>query len=154
MDGEYEFVFGNFSKLINNPKLKKLSFLPLHKIDIMALELEGTVIKLLALQSGESARGPWKKQEYILETEGQYPKQVCFHAWGDNVDKFAIREGEKIKASIEINSREFNGRWYTDVRAWRVDRLDGVQTPPPGMPGDFPPPPPPAADDEDDGLPF
>ncbi len=121
----------------------------------MALELEGTVIKLLDLQSGQSARGPWKKQDYILETEGQYPKQICFHAWGDNVDKFALQEGDKIKASIEINSREYNGRWYTDIRAWRVDKMSAMQQTPPDIAGDFPPPPPPpAADDEDDGLPF
>ncbi len=120
----------------------------------MALEIEGTIIKLLPMQTGESARGQWKKQDYILETEGQYPKQVCMNAWGDNVDKFNLQEGAKIRASIELSSREYNGRWYTDVRIWRVEPLGGDNTPPPPMgAGDFPPPPPPA-EDEDDGLPF
>ena len=86
------------------------------------MELIGKIIELLPEESGESARGPWRKQQYILETEGQYPKKVCFMAWGDKIDEFAIKVGETLTASINIESREFNGRWYTDVKAWKVER--------------------------------
>lgn len=121
----------------------------------MALEIEGTVVQLLDLQTGQSSRGPWKKQEYILETEGQYPKKVCFNAWGDKVDTFNIKQGEKLKVSIEVESREFSGRWYTDIRAWRVDRLSAQTGAPSAQPGnDFGFPPPPPAEDDGDGLPF
>ena len=86
------------------------------------MELSGKIIQLLPEKSGESARGPWRKQEYILETEGQYPKQVCFMAWSDKIDEFAIKEGENLVVSIDLESREYNGRWYTDVKAWKVAR--------------------------------
>ena len=88
------------------------------------MDLSGKIIQLLPEKSGESARGPWRKQEYILETEGQYPKQVCFMAWSDKIDEFAIKQGENLVVSIDLESREYNGRWYTDVRAWKVARVD------------------------------
>ena len=88
------------------------------------MELSGKIIQLLPEKSGESARGPWRKQEYILETDGQYPKQVCFMAWSDKIDEFAIKEGENLVVSINLESREYNGRWYTDVKAWKVARAN------------------------------
>ena len=91
------------------------------------MELIGRIIQILPLQEGVSKAGnPWKKQEYILETLGtQYPRKVCFNLFGDNVDKFPMQVGQDVTVSIDIESREFNGRWYTDVRAWNV--LNGVQ---------------------------
>ena len=86
------------------------------------MELSGKIIQVLPEKSGESARGPWRKQEYILETEGQYPRQVCFMAWSGKIDEFAIKEGENLVVSIDLESREYNGRWYTDVKAWKVTR--------------------------------
>jgi hypothetical protein len=98
-----------------------ISMLPrLYKVTTM--ELNGKIIQLLPEQSGESAKGPWRKQEYILETEGQYPKKVCFMAWSDKINEFAIKEGENLVVSIDLESREYNGRWYTDVKAWKVTR--------------------------------
>lgn len=122
----------------------------------MALEIEGTIVQLLPLQTGESARGPWKKQDYILETEGQYPKKVCFNVWGDKIDTFGISQGDKVKVSIEIESREYNSRWYTDIRAWRVEKAAAqpASNPPDfgGMDAGMPPPP--EEDEDGDGLPF
>ena len=91
------------------------------------MELIGKIIQILPLQEGVSKAGnPWKKQEYILETLGtQYPRKVCFNLFGDNVDKFPMQVGQDVTVSIDLESREFNGRWYTDVRAWNV--LNGVQ---------------------------
>lgn len=86
------------------------------------MEITGKVINLLPVESGVSARGEWRKQSFVLETEEQYPKKVCIIMWGNKIDEFGLRDGEKITASINIESREFNGRWYTDVRAWKVER--------------------------------
>jgi hypothetical protein len=91
------------------------------------MELTGKIIQLLPEQSGQSARGPWRKQEYILETDGQYPKKVCFMAWGDKIDEFKIKEGEELTVSINIESREYNGRWYTDVKAWKIQRASASE---------------------------
>ena len=58
--------------------------------------------------------------------EGQYPKKICFMVWSDKIDEFAIKEGEILVISVDIESREYNGRWYTDVKAWKVTRADTV----------------------------
>jgi hypothetical protein len=84
------------------------------------MEIKGKIISVLPLQTGSSAKGQWKKQEFILQTEEQYPKKICFNAWGDKIDEFAIRADDSVEVSIDIESREFNGRWYTDVKAWKV----------------------------------
>jgi hypothetical protein len=86
------------------------------------LEIKGKIIELLSEKSGQSANGEWRKQEYILETDGQYPKMICFMAWGDKIDQFNIQKGETVVVEVDIESREFNGRWYTDVKAWKVSR--------------------------------
>ena len=86
------------------------------------MEISGKIIELLPEKSGESANGGWRKQEFILETEAQYPKKICFMVWGDKIDEFKIRQGENLEDSIDVESREYNGRWYTDVKAWKVSR--------------------------------
>ncbi|MDT8340781.1 MAG: DUF3127 domain-containing protein [Longimicrobiales bacterium] len=122
----------------------------------MDLKITGTVKQILPEQTGESRKGPWRKQEFILETGGNYPKQVCLMIWGDNIDQFAVQDGETLTAHIDIQSREYNGRWYTDIKAWRVERPEGQDGPPPA--GDEPWPDEAPADvadgDGDDGLPF
>lgn len=117
------------------------------------MDISGKITEILPEKSGTSARGPWRKQEYVIEIPGDYPKQVCFMAWGDKIDQFAIKEGEELTVHIDLESREYNGRWYTDVKAWRVERSDG-----PGGQNQYddqPPPPdeaPPISFDDD--IPF
>ena len=89
------------------------------------MEISGKIIELLTVKTGQSANGEWRKQEYILETETQYPKKICFMAWGDKIDQFNIVQGETLEVSVDLESREYNGRWYTDVKAWKVSR-DGA----------------------------
>ena len=91
------------------------------------MEISGKIIELLEVKSGQSANGEWRKQEYVLETEAQYPKKICFMAWGDKIEQFDIKQGESLTVSVDLESREYNGRWYTDVKAWKVHR-DGHET--------------------------
>lgn len=85
------------------------------------LNISGIVLNILPLQSGTSKAGnQWQKQDFILETGGQYPRKVCICLFGDNVEKFPLAVGQSVTASVDIESREFNARWYTDVRAWNV----------------------------------
>ena len=86
------------------------------------MEISGKIIELLPEKSGQSANGEWRKQEFILETDTQYPKKICFMVWGDKIDDFKIQQGENLEVSIDLESREYNGRWYTDVKAWKVSR--------------------------------
>ncbi len=91
------------------------------------MEIQGKVVRLGNLTEGTSARGAWRKQELIIETIEQYPKQVCLVCWGDRVAEAQnFTPGQTIKAQISIESREFNGKWYTDVRPFRFD-LDNPQ---------------------------
>ena len=87
------------------------------------MEITGRIVQLLPLQSGQGKNGLWRKQDYIIEFGEQYPKKVCFNIWGDKIDTFGLKEGEEVKVEFDIESREFNGRWYTDVKAWNVSRL-------------------------------
>ena len=98
---------------------------------VVTLEISGKIIEILEVKSGQSANGEWRKQEYVLETEAQYPKKVCFMAWGDKIDQFNIQKGETLEVSIDLESREYNGRWYTDVKAWKVSRDDATAGSPP-----------------------
>jgi hypothetical protein len=95
----------------------------------MAMELKGKVIQLLPLQSGTSKKGQWKKQEFIVETPGQYPKKVCLSLWGDKVDQLSVSVGDEISAMVDLESREYNGRWYTEARVWKVDATGATSAP-------------------------
>jgi len=86
------------------------------------MELSGKITRLLPLQTGQGKNGTWKKQEYLLEYGDQYPKNLCFNLWGDKIDQFALTEGEQVTVFFDVESREFNGKFYTDVKAWRVDK--------------------------------
>ena len=103
----------------------------------MALEISGKVIQVLPEQSGSGKNGAWVKQDFIVETQEQFPKKVCFAAWGD---KAAVAKkmttGTTIKVSFNVESREFNGKWYTDLKVWKLDVAElqsnsGSETPPP-----------------------
>jgi len=90
----------------------------------MAIEIEGKLIKVLPEVSGQGSSGTWIKQLFVIETREQYPKKVCFTAWGDKVDAVKrLEEGEDIKVSFNAESREFNEKWYTDLRAWKIEKL-------------------------------
>lgn len=119
------------------------------------MEITGKIIDILEAQTGSSSRGEWKKQDFILETQEQYPKKVCIENWNGKIDFNVFGKGAAVTVSINIESREYNGRWYTGVKAWKVASAgaSGGSTP-----GDFPPPPgdipPPSEEGSADDLPF
>ncbi|MFC3416718.1 DUF3127 domain-containing protein [Algoriphagus hitonicola] len=115
------------------------------------MELSGKVIQKLPEVGGNSKNGnAWRKQEFILETPGQYPKKVCVALWGDKIDQFGLQVGEQVNLSVDVESREYNGRWYTEVKAYRADRSNGGSTGTASAPevDTF------HADSEEDQLPF
>lgn len=116
----------------------------------MELKISGKVTDLLEEQSGEGRNGPWRKQDFILETGGNYPKTVCITQWGDDIEAFGLTLGDEVTVHIDLKSREYQGRWYTDVKAWKVARGEG-QSAGPGPSGPTPMEPP---DMDDDILPF
>lgn len=124
------------------------------------MDIQGKFIRLLEPVTGQGKNGPWKKQEFILEIPGDFPKKLCIANWNDKADLQGLKEGDEVKAFIDVESREFNNKWYTDVKIWKLERT--AAAPPAsksdafGAPPDFSAPPP-APEDEvstDDDLPF
>ncbi|MDL2319582.1 DUF3127 domain-containing protein [Alistipes sp. OttesenSCG-928-B03] len=103
------------------------------------MEFEGLVLQILQQVRGTGARGEWVKQEVIFEQAGEFGRKICVSFWGDRAaDAAALKPGQKVRVSANIESREFNGRWYTEARAWKMDAAaPAVQAAPPAA--DFPP---------------
>lgn len=144
------------------------------------MEITGKIIAVLPAQGGVSQRtgNPWKSQDYVIETHDTYPKKCCFRIFGeDKINQMNIQLGEELTVSFDIDSHEYQGRWFNDVRAWAVNRniqpAPGVGVAPvaaapgaavaapvtaPAAPdaatSPFPPAQEPAADNGTDGLPF
>lgn len=92
----------------------------------MALEVTGRLIDILPEQSGTGKNGVWKKQDILIETTEQFPKKICMSLWGDKVDQAKdYQKGQMMKVVASVESREYNGKWYTDVRPFRID-VDGA----------------------------
>lgn len=97
------------------------------------LELSGKLIQVLPLQSGTGKNGNWQKQDFVIETSEQYPKKVCFSAWSDKADIIKnISPGSTVKVAFNAESREFNGRWYTELRIWKIDTAASQENNTPG----------------------
>ncbi len=88
------------------------------------MEIVGKIIQALPEQGGTSKNGnPWKLQAYVLETQEQYPRKVCFEIFGeDRIKNNPCKIDDVVTVSFDLESREFNGRWYTSVRAWKVQQ--------------------------------
>lgn len=127
------------------------------------MEVTGIIIKKFDRLSGVSKAGNnWSKQEYVLETQEAYPKKIFFSFFGDRADQFPLEVGDNVRLSFDIDSHEYNGRWFTSINGWKAEKIEAnaaqpavagmpaasstVQAPP--MP-DFS-----TSDDSTDDLPF
>lgn len=89
------------------------------------MEVRGKIIVKLPLQSGTSKAGnPWSKQEYVLETMEAFPKKVHFDFFGDRANQYPLEVGDLIDLSFDIDSHEYNGRWFTSIRGWKAEKVD------------------------------
>ena len=85
----------------------------------MSLEITGKLILKLPMQSGTSASTGkhWQKQQFVIETVEQYPRKICSMLWGDKTDQLnQFNIGDMMKISFDVESREYQGKWYTDVK--------------------------------------
>ena len=102
------------------------------------MDIEGKIIQDLGEQSGTSRAGNlWRKKEWVLETFGAYPKKVKFHVFGDRIDTMNILVGNDYTLSFDLESREYNGRWYTDVSVYKAQPLVAGQNAQGATPGGF-----------------
>ncbi|MCE1169448.1 MAG: DUF3127 domain-containing protein [Sphingobacteriia bacterium] len=90
----------------------------------MDLIITGKYLKSLPEATGTGRNGVWVKQNFVIETGDLYPRKVCFVAWGDKTTALKqLNEGDQVKIQFTAESREFNERWYTDLRAVEIERL-------------------------------
>jgi hypothetical protein len=97
----------------------------------MNLELTGKLVQVMPEVTGKGRNGEWKKREFVVETaDDQYPRKVCFSVWGDRVESLeSLEPGMTLKVNFNLESREYNSRWYTDARAWRVEAAESGGAP-------------------------
>lgn len=123
----------------------------------MSMDIKGRLVQILPLQSGTSKAGNgWSKQEFIIESDEQFPKKVCFTLFGDKVSLLeGLAVGAQVEVAFNLESREFNGKWYSNINAWK---LIPVQTKAAGSPefapDDVPLPPEPYEGEPYNDLPF
>ncbi len=86
------------------------------------MQLTGKVIQILPEQTGEGKNGPWRKNRFVIEVPGQYPKKVAIDVWGEKWDGFNLSVNEEVTAFIDIESRQWQDKWFTDVKAWKVEK--------------------------------
>lgn len=123
----------------------------------MSMQVKGTLIQKLKPETGVSKAGKeWTKQDFVVETKEQFPKKICFTLFGDKVALIdGVNPGSEVEVSFSVESREFNGKWYHNINAWKIEKA-GEAVPPAMYPpeysvGDIPPEP---ADNFGNDLPF
>lgn len=96
------------------------------------MEFTGRIIAVLPEKGGTSRNGnEWKTQEYVIENHDQYPRKMCFNIFGaDKIAQFNIKAGEELTVHFDIDCREWQGRWFNDLRAWKVERVAAAGTAP------------------------
>lgn len=87
------------------------------------MEIQGKIIAALPERSGVSARGEWKSQTYVIETQGQYPKKLAFDVFGaDRITQFNLQVGDIATVFFDFDAHEYNGRWFNQIRAYNVEK--------------------------------
>ena len=116
------------------------------------MDIKGRLVKKLPAQTGQGRNGEWKKQEFVIELEGTYPRSACFSVWNDKLNVDSLVEGTVLNVFFDIESREFQGKWFTNLTAWKAEAAEGsAQNAPPlppldsygpdsGAEGDYMPP--------------
>ena len=107
------------------------------------MEIQGRITHILETRTGSGQKGAWTVYNYVLETAGQYPKQIAFEVFNSD---HGLNVGDGITAQANVESREHNSKWYTSVKAYKVE-VHGAKPAPAGNR-------PTMEDDESDGLPF
>lgn len=121
------------------------------------MEINVRIVRVMEVITGSSSGREWKKREFLGETDGQYPKKILFGLWGDKVEDPNLKEGNQVTVSFDLESREYNGRFYTDVKAYRISGAKENQfSAPSNMGSSMPEPsaPPLSSTEADDDLPF
>lgn len=86
------------------------------------MEITGKIVQILDAQEGKSGEKTWKRQDIIIDQDGPFGRKLCLSNWNDKVDLSSLQTGDSVKVSVNLESREYNGRWYTDVKIWKIEK--------------------------------
>ncbi len=118
----------------------------------MSFELEGKIKVIKETMTFDSG---FRKREFVVVTQQQYPQEIPFELINDRIDLIeGFKEGDPIKVHFDIRGREYQGRHFVNLTAWKVENPGGASAP---LPGDAPLPDEPdiiSGDDDDEDLPF
>jgi len=97
------------------------------------MDLKGRIFQVMPVTSGTSKAGKdWSKQDFVIETLGQYPKKVALSLWGQQkIDDYDLQIGMEVTVHVELESREYNGKWYTQANAWKIEWSSEARRPQP-----------------------
>ncbi len=128
----------------------------------MAFEVKGTLKKLFDQQDFPSG---FYKRDFVVTTMEQYPQDIKFSALKEKSEQLGqYAEGDVVNVKFDLRGREYNGQYYVDLNAWRIERGDQTGSTDAGA-GQQPavvsaapmppvPPMPATAPADDDDLPF
>ncbi|MFZ1702797.1 MAG: DUF3127 domain-containing protein [Saprospiraceae bacterium] len=87
------------------------------------MQITAKLIQTLPLQTGQGKNGEWRKQDIIVETSDQYPKKICFSVWGNKINQEQLKIGNELQVDFDIESKEYNGKWFTEAKAWKISAV-------------------------------
>lgn len=121
----------------------------------MSFSIKGNIVNILKIESGVSRAGnEWKKQEFVVETQEQYPRKICFTLFNEKTSMLeGFSAGQEVEVSFNVESREYNGKWFHNINAWKIEPAqtgNQQETPPEYREEDIPPEP----EDDSNDLPF
>ena len=96
----------------------------------MSLTIKGKIIKKLEIESGTSKAGnEWKKQSFVLNTNKEYNPEICFQLFGEEKMQMLnnLSEGDQVEVAFNLYSREYNGKYYHNLDAWRIEKIEATE---------------------------
>ncbi|WP_373709226.1 DUF3127 domain-containing protein [Kaistella sp.] len=90
------------------------------------MQITAKLANILTEQNGTGKNGEWKKQDLIFETQDQFPKKICISFWGDKLQNVPLQESKTYTIDFDVESREYNGKWYTDIKGWKIVQINTI----------------------------
>lgn len=87
------------------------------------MTLQGTITEILPIEQGTNSNGEWRKQQFVVSYNERYPQKVCFSLWGKKIDENKLILDAEVAVKFDLYSREYNGKWFTEAKAWEVWEL-------------------------------
>jgi hypothetical protein len=86
------------------------------------MKIIGTIIGIFEEVSGVTTKNNWRKKDFLIKTNDRYPKEILFTLWGERIDEFKVELNDSLDVYIDIESRKYNEKWFTSIKAWKIER--------------------------------